>query len=49
LTIKEWNTDATPAANAFEFVAPTGAESVKLDDLSDIDELPAGVVKGAAQ
>lgn len=49
LIIKEWKTDAAPAANAFDFVAPTGAKSVKLEDLSDIDELPAGVVKGAAQ
>ncbi len=49
LTIKEWKTDATPAANTFEFVAPNDAQSVKLEDLSDIDELPAGVVKGAAQ
>lgn len=49
LTIKEWKTDATPAANTFEFAAPAGAENVKLEDLSDIDELPAGVVKGAAQ
>lgn len=49
LVIKEWKTDATPAANAFDFVAPKGAESVKLEDLTDIDELPAGVVKGAAK
>lgn len=49
LVVKEWKTDAAPAENAFEFSAPEGAESVKLEDLTDIDELPAGVVKGAAK
>lgn len=49
LVIREWKTDAAPAANAFEFVAPKGAENVKLEDMTDIDELPAGVVKGAAK
>lgn len=49
LVIREWKTDAAPAANAFEFIAPKEAEIVKLEDLTDIDELPAGVVKGAAK
>jgi hypothetical protein len=49
LVIRDWKTDAAPAANAFEFVAPNGAENVKLENLTDIDELPAGVVKGAAK
>jgi hypothetical protein len=47
LVIREWRTDASPAADSFVFKAPAGAKSVKLEDLTDIDELPAGVTKGA--
>jgi hypothetical protein len=46
LVIKEWKTDAAPAADAFQFVAPEGAEKMDLEDLPDIDELPAGVEIG---
>ena len=49
LTVKEWKTDAAPADTTFSFAAPAGAQSVKLEELKDIDELPAGVVKGGAQ
>jgi hypothetical protein len=49
LTVKEWKTDAVPADTTFSFAAPAGAQSVKLEELKDIDELPAGVVKGGAQ
>jgi hypothetical protein len=47
LRIKEWKTDAPLGADAFAFAAPQGAKKVNLDGLSDIDEVPQGVVKGS--
>jgi hypothetical protein len=49
LTIREWRTDAPTPADMFAFKAPAGAKSVKLEELTDMDELPAGVVKGGAK
>src|SRR5215471_8754308 len=46
LRIKDWKTDVPVAANAFEFAAPAGAKKVDLAALSDIDEVPHGVVTG---
>jgi hypothetical protein len=34
------------AADAFTFKAPTEAKKVAIKELSDIDEVPAGVVRG---
>lgn len=49
LVITDWKTNVAAPSDAFVFKAPQGAKSVKLEELSDIDELPAGVVKGANQ
>lgn len=47
LVVREWKTDQIPAADAFMFKAPQGATLVKLDELTGIDELPAGIAKGS--
>ena len=47
LRIKEWKTDAPTGADAFTFVPPPGANKVALDALTNIDEVPHGVVTGA--
>jgi hypothetical protein len=49
LRIKEWKTDAPLGADAFAFAAPQGAKKVNLDGLSDVDEVPQGVVKGSTK
>jgi hypothetical protein len=46
LTITDWKTDA-PAADAFALKAGAGGKKVEFKDLSEIDEVPPGVVKGA--
>ena len=46
LLITNWKTDAPIAADAFELHAPAGAKKVEFKDLSDIDEVPPGIVKG---
>ena len=46
LLITDWKTDAPIAADAFELHAPPGAKKVEFKDLSDIDEVPPGIVKG---
>jgi hypothetical protein len=45
LVIRDWKTDDSPAPATFEFKAPQGTKQVKVEDLADLDELPAGVVK----
>jgi hypothetical protein len=42
LRIKEWRTDV--AADAFAFKPAQGAKKVALGDLTDIDEVPQGIV-----
>ena len=49
LLITDWKTDAPIAADAFELHAPAGAKKVEFKDLSDIDEVPPGIVKGGKQ
>jgi hypothetical protein len=49
LRIKEWKTDAAPDAKAFAFEPPAGAKKVDFEVLSDIDEVPAGIVKGGTR
>lgn len=46
LRITEWKSDAQAGAGAFEFKPPAEAKKVEITDLSDIDEVPAGVVTG---
>jgi len=46
LRITDWKSDAQVDAGAFEFKAPAEARKVEITDLSDIDEVPAGVVTG---
>jgi hypothetical protein len=47
LRIKDWNTNVPIAADAFAFKAPEGAKKVDLAALSDIDEIPQGMIAGA--
>ena len=49
LLITDWKTDAPIAADAFALHAPAGAKKVAFKDLSDIDEVPPGIVKGGKQ
>lgn len=49
LRIKEWKTDQQPAADAFTFTPPAGAKKVDFKELSDMDEVPAGVVIGGSE
>lgn len=46
LRIKEWKTDGPAGADAFVFTPPQGANKVALDALTNIDEIPHGVVTG---
>jgi len=46
LRIKEFRTDVEPAADAFAFKAPASVKKVELDALSDLDEVPYGVISG---
>lgn len=49
LVIREWQTDQTPPADAFAFKVPQGAKQLKVEELTDIDEVPSGVVRGGSQ
>lgn len=46
LRIKDWKTDAQLGADAFVFKPPTDAKKVDVKALSEIDEVPAGVLPG---
>ncbi len=49
LLITDWKTDAPIAADAFALHAPAGAKKIEFKDLTDVDEVPPGVVKGGKQ
>jgi hypothetical protein len=46
LRIKDWKADAKLGADAFAFKPPTDAKKVDVKALSEIDEVPAGVLPG---
>ena len=46
LLITDWKTDAPIASDAFVLKPPAGAKKIEFKDLSDVDEVPPGVVKG---
>src|SRR5271165_2904534 len=46
LRITDWKTDAPIGADTFALKAPANAKSVEFKNLSDIDEVPPGIVKG---
>ncbi len=46
LRIRQWQSDAPVAADAFAFKPPTGAKKVELADLRDTDEVPPGQLSG---
>lgn len=47
LRIRDWRTDVETKADAFAFNPPPGASKVAISALSDIDEVPHGVVPTA--
>jgi len=47
LRIRDWRTDVETKADAFAFSPPAGASKVAISALSDIDEVPHGVVPSA--
>ena len=49
LRVKNWKTGVEPAADAFTFEPPAGAEKVSPDALVDLDELPRDVTTGDNQ
>ena len=46
LLITDWKTDAPIPEDTFALHAPAGTKKVEFKDLSDVDEVPPGVVKG---
>jgi hypothetical protein len=46
LVIRDWKTDATPAADAFVFKAPEGAKKFDAAAIAGLDEVPPGMPKG---
>ena len=46
LQVKEWRTDAPSGASLFTFRPPQGSTKVVAETLKQIDEVPAGVVRG---
>jgi hypothetical protein len=49
LLIKDWQTDAQPAAEAFVFKPPADAQRIDVTALSEIDEVPPGLVSGGSK
>lgn len=49
LLVKDWKTDVAVSPEAFTFEAPADAKKVEFKQLSNIDEVPPGEVKGAKQ
>lgn len=47
--VKSWKTDVTPAADAFMFTPPAGAQKLERDALVDLDELPRGAPTGESK
>jgi len=46
ITIRDWKTDTQASADAFTFKPPANAKKADFAALSDIDEVPPGIVKG---
>jgi hypothetical protein len=46
LQVKDWSTEAAPAADAFAFKVPDGATRLEPDALTGLDELPPGAPAG---
>jgi hypothetical protein len=46
LRITEWKSDAAISADTFAFKPPAEAKKVEIEALSDIDEVPLGIVNG---
>lgn len=49
LRLREWKFGAPPSPDAFTFKPPAGSTGVAITVLKDIDEIPAGIVPGAAK
>lgn len=49
LRVKSWNTGVEPAADAFAFTPPAGAQELGPDALIGLDELPQGAPAGGDQ
>lgn len=49
LVIRDWATDAKFSPDTFSFKAPDDAKELAISELRDLDEVPAGVVKGEPQ
>jgi hypothetical protein len=49
LLIRDWKTDAQPAADAFTFNAPPGTAKIDFKGLGQIDEVPGGAIMGEKQ
>ena len=49
LRLRDWKTEINPASDAFVFKPPEGSHGVAITVLSNIDEIPAGVIPGGAK
>lgn len=49
LLIRDWQTDAPVPSDAFVFKPPEGARKIAVTELTNIDEVPAGIAQGVRQ
>ena len=49
LRIRDWQTDAQVASDAYAFNAPAGASKVEVKALARTDEVPQGAIRGGKQ
>jgi hypothetical protein len=49
LRLRNWKTDVSPTPDAFAFKPPDGSSGVAITLLSDIDDIPAGVIPGGVK
>lgn len=49
LVVRDWQSDAAIDASAFVFALPADATKLPMAELRDMDEVPAGIARGASQ
>lgn len=49
LVVRDWQSDASIDTGAFAFTPPAEAKKLPIGELRDMDEVPAGIARGASQ
>jgi hypothetical protein len=49
LRLRDWKTEVNPSPDAFTFRPPAGSIGVTITALTDLDEIPAGIVPGGTK